>query len=338
MRIEDLDINRNDIVIDDYYDAIKTYKKYDEAGNTIKDSYENIEEATESLIGNAKEYLKDPKALLNGFVAIAKNEIADFAVSKYIAAPMSKLLIQKYLPTGSQSADMYLRRLGVDNGLDGLNFDTSTIFKDGSNINITLIYNMSLNIPLFPKKTLCFRINASTIGWQSKLFYDEKENDNNQDYINIWDYGGARTTDEFTKILMKERNVLAVRTPLSLDFYDNTNNTYTYVHSMNTELKSYSNDEKLNLSHIKSKIKFYAKDAIKDTKRTEKVTMEDGVVYDSSSIKNSQNIKIIMVLKESAVGSSNELNEIILEIKKELKEDNLEIEFYFSDGLIQVGD
>ncbi len=338
VRIEDLDINRNDIVIDDYYDAIKTYKKYDEAGNTIKDSYENIEEATESLIGNAKEYLKDPKALLNGFVAIAKNEIADFAVSKYIAAPMSKLLIQKYLPTDSQSADMYLRRLGVDNGLDGLNFDTSTIFKDGSNINITLIYNMSLNIPLFPKKTLCFRINASTIGWQSKLFYDEKENDNNQDYINIWDYGGARTTDEFTKILMKERNVLAVRTPLSLDFYDNTNSTYTYVHSMNTELKSYSNDGKLNLSHVKSKIKFYAKDAIKDTKRTEKVTMEDGVVYDSSSIKNSQNIKIIMVLKESAVGSSNELNEIILEIKKELKEDNLEIEFYFSDGLIQVGD
>lgn len=255
VRIEDLDINRNDIVIDDYYDAIKTYKKYDEAGNTIKDSYENIEEATESLIGNAKEYMKDPKALLNGFVAIAKNEIADFAVSKYIAAPMSKLLIQKYLPTGSQSADMYLRRLGVDNGLDGLNFDTSTIFKDGSNINITLIYNMSLNIPLFPKKTLCFRINASTIGWQSKLFYDEKENDNNQDYINIWDYGGARTTDEFTKILMKERNVLAVRTPLSLDFYDNTNNTYTYVHSMNTELKSYSNDGKLNLSHVKSKIK-----------------------------------------------------------------------------------
>lgn len=62
------------------------------------------------------------------------------------------------------------------------------------------------------------------------------------------------------------------------------------------------------------------------------------MVYDSSSIKNSQNIKIIMVLKESAVGSSNELNEIILEIKKELKEDNLEIEFYFSDGLIQVGD
>ena len=337
-RIEDLDINRDDIVINDYYDAIKTYKKYDEAGNIIKDSYENVEEATNVLIGSAKEYLKDPKALLNGFVAIAKDEIADFAVSKYIAAPMSKLLIQKYLPTSTQSADEYLRRLGVDNGLDGLNFDTSTFFKEGSNINITLIYNMSLNIPLFPEKTLCFKVNASTIGWQSKLYSSGVENSDNQNYLNIWDYGGAKTTDEFTKIIMNERNILAVRTPLSLDFYDYNDNTYTYVHSMNTELKSYSTNGELNLSQIKSKIKFYAKDAIKDTKRTEKVTMEDGVIYDSSSIRSNQNIKVIMVLQESAVGSSNELNKIISEIKKELKNDNLEIEFYFSDGLIQVGD
>lgn len=336
--LEDLDLNRDDFIIDDYYDAIKTYKKYDEAGNKIKDSYENIEGATDSLIGSAKDYLKDPKALLNGFVAIAKDEIADFAVSKYIAAPTSKLLIQKYLPTGSQTVDEYLRRLGVDNGLDGLNFDTSTIFKYGSNIDITLIYNMTLNIPLFPEKTLCFRVNASTIGWQSKLFYEGIKDGENQNFINIWDYGGARTTDEFTKILMKERNVSSVRTPLSLDFYDYNNNTYTYVHSMNTELKSYSNDGKLNLSQIKSKIKFYAKDAIKDTKRTEKITMEDGVIYDSSSIRNNQNVKIIMVIQESAVGNSNELNELILEIKKELKEDNLEIEFYYSDGLIQEGD
>lgn len=335
--LDDLDLNRDDFIIDDYYDAIKTYKKYDEAGNKIKDSYENIEEATDSLIGSAKEYLKDPKALLNGFVAIAKDEIADFAVSKYIAAPTSKLLIQKYLPTGSQTVDEYLKRLGVDNGLDGLNFDTSTFFKYGSNIDITLIYNMTLNIPLFPEKTLCFRVNASTIGWQSKLFYEGVKDGENLSYINIWDYGGAKTTEEFTKILMKERNVSSVRTPLSLDFYDYNNNTYTYVHSMNTELKSYSNDGKLNLSQIKSKIKFYAKDAIKDTKRTKKITMEDGIIYDSSSIRNNQNIKIIMVIQESAVGNSNELNELILEIKKELKQDNLEIEFYFSDGLIQEG-
>ena len=172
-RIEDLDLDRDDYIIEDYYDAIKTYKKYDEAGNIIKDSYKNIEEATDTLIGNAKNYLSDPKALLNGFVAIAKDEIADFAISKYVAAPMSELLIQKYLPTNNQTADEYLRRLGVDNGLDGLNFDTSTIFKDGSNIDITLIYRMTLSVPLFPEKTLCFRVNASTIGWQSKLFYDD---------------------------------------------------------------------------------------------------------------------------------------------------------------------
>lgn len=333
--IEDLDLNRDDFIIDDYYDAIKIYKKYDEAGNVIKDSYKNIDEATDALIGSAKSYLSDPKALLNGFVAIAKNEIADFAISKYVAAPMSKLLVQKYLPTNSQSSDEYLRRLGVDNGLDGLNFDTSTIFKDGSNIDITLIYRMTLSIPLFPEKTLCFRVNASTIGWQSKLFNEGvAEGVDNKGYINIWDYGGKKTTDEFIKILTKERNISIVRTPLSLDFYDYNSNTFTYVHSMNTELKSYASDGELDLSAIKSKIKFYAKDAINDTKRAEKVTMEDGVIYDLSNIRTEPNIKVIMVIQESAVGSSNKLNKIIMEIKKELREKNLEIEFYYSDGIV----
>lgn len=335
--LENLDIS-NDYVINDYYDAIKVYKKYDDAGNKIKDSYQKIDNAANVFVGNAQEYLKDPKALLNGFVEIAKNEIADFAVSKYIAVPMSKLLIEKYLPSNFESTDEYLIKLGIDNGLDGLNFDTSTIFKDGSDINITLIYNMSLNIPLFPDKTLCFRVNASTIGWQSKLFNENRNNDDSSsDYINIWDYGWKERTDEFIKILMKENNLSGVRTPLSLDFYDYSTNLYTYVHSMNTELSSYSNDGELNLSSIKSKVKLYAKDAVKDTKRADKITMEDGTVYESSDIKDNQNIKIIMVVQESASGSIEELNKIVTEIKKELKCDNLEIEFYFSDGLIQVG-
>ncbi len=251
---------------------------------------------------------------------------------------MSKLLIQKYLPSNFESTDEYLIKLGIDNGLDGLNFDTSTIFKDGSDINITLIYNMSLNIPLFPDKTLCFRVNASTIGWQSKLFNENRNNDDSSsDYINIWDYSWKERTDEFIKILMKENNLSGVRTPLSLDFYDYSTNLYTYVHSMNTELSSYSKDGELNLSSIKSKVKLYAKDAVKDTKRAEKITMEDGTVYESSDIKDNQNIKIIMVVQESAAGSIEELNKIVAEIKKELKCDNLEIEFYFSNGLIQAG-
>ena len=187
--LEGVIVEDKDYKINNYYDDIKIYKKYDEAGNKIKDSYTKIGGDLNAFIGDAKEYLKDPKVLLNGFIAIAKDEIADFAVSKYIAAPLSSLLVQKYLPSGQASADEYLLKLGIDRGLDGLNFDTSTIFKNESNIDITLIYNMNLKLPLFPEKNLCFRVNASTVGWQSKIFsIDSEDKDTPPDKINIWDY------------------------------------------------------------------------------------------------------------------------------------------------------
>ena len=335
--IEGIDLNEDDLKIDDYYDAIKVFKKYDEAGNIIKDAFENIRNAGSVPIGDAIEYLKNPKVLLKGFAAIAKDEIADFAISKYIAAPVSRLLIQKYLPSGDKNTDEYLKALGVDNGLDGLNFDTSTIFKNKSDINITLIYNMTLKLPVFPEKTLCFGVNASTVGWQAKLFYDESKYVEEENYINIWDCDWKKRTEEFIKILKKQRSILAVRIPVSLDFYDNNGNTYTYVHSMNTTLKSYSEDGNLNLSQIKSKIKHYVKDAVEDARKTKKIIMEDGEVYDSSSIRNNQKIKVIMVIHESAAGSSKELNRLISEIKKELRITGLDIELYYSSGLIKAG-
>ncbi|GEM_PF-1174688 len=335
--LENIIDENKDYEINDYYDAIKIYKKYDDTGNKIKDSYTKIDSNINAFIGNAKEYLKDPKVLLNGFVEIAKDEIADFAVSKYIAAPLSTILIQKYLPSGQASADEYLLKLGVDRGIEGLNFDTSTIFKNGSDIDITLMYNMSLKLPLFPERTLCFRVNASTLGWQSKLFsLDSVNEDNSSKKTNIWDCNWKIRTYEFAKILMKEFNLSAVRTPLSLDFYDYNSNLYTYVHSMNTELKSYSDDGSLNLLSIKNQIKLYAVDALKDTQRAGEITMEDGTIYDGAKLKDKPEIKIIMVLKDTAAGNAEQLNKIVAELKKELNCSNLEIEFYFSDGIVDA--
>lgn len=335
--LENIIDENKDYEINDYYDAIKIYKKYDDLGNKIKDSYTKIDGDTNAFIGDAKEYLKDPKVLLNGFVEIAKDEIADFAVSKYIAAPLSTILIQKYLPRGQASANEYLLKLGVDRGIEGLNFDTSTIFKNGSDIDITLIYNMSLKLPLFPERTLCFRVNASTLGWQSKLFsLDSVNEDTSSNETNIWDCNWKIRTYEFAKILMKEFNLSAVRTPLSLDFYDYNSNLYTYVHSMNTELKSYSSDGSLNLLSIKNQIRLYAADALKDTQRAGAITMEDGTIYDGAKLKDKPEIKIIMVIKDTAAGNAEQLNKIVAELKKELNCSNLEIEFYFSDGIVDA--
>ena len=45
-----------------------------------------------------------------------------------------------------------------------------------------------------------------------------------------------------------------------------------------------------------------------------------------------------MVLKDTAAGNTEQLNKIVAEIKKELNCNNLKIEFYFSDGIVNAED
>lgn len=338
--IESIDFTVDQSTGDLYYDALMTIKKYDDAHNVIKDSYTTVTNETKILAAKAEEYLSNPVALLKGFVAIGVDEVADYAVSKYIAAPLSKILIKKYLPCGSLTPDEYLKSLGVKDGMSGLNFDLSTIHKDGKTINITLVYYMTLDIPLIPKKDMCYTVNASTISWGSdiKSTWIDSIQLPNTNYINVWDYGGERTTNEFIKIIQNERGYSTARTPSSLDYYDNYSNEFTYVHSMNTDMKSYVDENGiLNLSQIKSKVKYYANKAVEAANKIGNVTMTDDTEYDNVGSRDKK-YKVIIVIQKSSEGSSGELDKIKQEILKELKESNLEIEFYYSDGKIDMGD
>ncbi|QSX04838.1 hypothetical protein JYG23_08990 [Sedimentibacter sp. zth1] len=336
--VSQIDLSYEDEKLDSFDNAIGVFEKYEDAAKTIKKSYENIDASALSMIGQAEEYFKDPNAVLRGFLLVAKNEIADYAISKFIASPMSKLMVEKYIETESLSADKRLKKLGVINGVDGLNFDLSTLFCDGKTINITVIYSMKLDIPLFPKKDFVYKLNASTLGWQSNLGENELIVNDNKDsgksFINIWDYGGERTTNEFINIIKNERSLATVRIPVGLDFYDNNKSIYTYVHSMNTEMKSYCENGELKLNTIKNKAKHYCNKALEDIKKIDSVVMTDGIKYPSSS-KNIK-CKVIIVIQKSALVKSEDIQKIVEQIKKELKADSLDIEFYYSDGIVEV--
>ncbi len=284
---------------------------------------------------------KDPQYIIDAFVTIAKDETENYLVSKLIASPMSKFLVQKYIPNsfyGEKNADEYLKRLGVINGIDGLNFDTSTIFDDGKSINITVIYSMSVDFPLFTEKIMCFRLNASTIGWQSTLINKEtdqiEDEDKDKEGRNIWDVDWRTRTDEFIKIIQKERGKTSVKIPIKLDFYEKNADEYTFVHSIDTDKKTYSNEGELNLKSIKNVINKYSEEALESVKKTEKIETENGKIHDNLSYNGNEKISVLIVIRDTAEIDAMKLEQLAEEISKEIGHGNFKIEFHYTDGIV----
>lgn len=107
-------------------------------GANIYTSIETMENAFQGVAD-------DPLLYMRSIVAIASQETIDLAMSKLIAAPLSKMFVQKHFGGSAQEAHEALERLGVVDGMKGLDFSESTIFANGSDeIRIIVFYKLKL--------------------------------------------------------------------------------------------------------------------------------------------------------------------------------------------------
>lgn len=125
----------------------------------------NIVSKGKELYTSSKDYFDNPSGIISGMVALLGDKAIDTAKSRLIAAPLSKALCRKYIPGGASTADEYLTKFGVMDGLDGLNFNLSTLFSDGVSINIVVVYQVKLQLPLSIEYTMNCKLYASTAGW-----------------------------------------------------------------------------------------------------------------------------------------------------------------------------
>ena len=142
------------------------------AWDSIAESGENIADAGSSAYNTLKDIAKDPKNLLFGIAKLAANEGLDLAKSKLIAEPLTKVMIQKHLVNEEDgNVEAYLQALGVvpsatGSYMDGLDFNGSTLFPNGSNeIRLVVSYDVKV-IALLPIDfSFHFRQSAVTHGW-----------------------------------------------------------------------------------------------------------------------------------------------------------------------------
>lgn len=90
----------------------------------------------------------NPLMYVKSLVAVAGKLGLDLVVSHVIAAPLAKLFMTKHFGSNRQEADAYLERLGVVDGLDGMNFTMSTLFSkdeaDGKLVHLAVYYKIKV--------------------------------------------------------------------------------------------------------------------------------------------------------------------------------------------------
>lgn len=138
-------------------------------GDVTQQEFQNMVTAANTMIDTGGDYFSDPKAILKGLGALAKDEALSAAKSYVIAAPISKALVKKQINLygeDSEGRDI-LEKLGVVDGMDGLNFVGSTLFNDGETITVQVSYTMKVRYPGFDQKEFHFVQTASTKAWGS---------------------------------------------------------------------------------------------------------------------------------------------------------------------------
>ena len=146
-----------DIKIDTPENAVNTVKEGKETAQQLYASasnmYDQIKVLGEDPIGNLK-------AVLQLF--------GQSAAQRFLAPFLCKALLPKYISSGGESADEYLKKYGVVDGVDGLNYDQSCfLFDDGRTIRVVVIFKLNTKSLTFGliDTDMVFRQVAVTAAW-----------------------------------------------------------------------------------------------------------------------------------------------------------------------------
>lgn len=307
--------------------------------NTYEDlpgTVENVEKAATELSNSIEAIMDDPKTVITSLTSAFAKQAANEAMTKIIAQPLCKALVPKYV-TSDKNADLYLEKMGVVDGIDGMDFRLSNFLSDGRSINVVVVYEVELNGFGVFNRTLVIKQTASTAAWvkgkplkevaQSKSIWDESN----------FDRGG-----KIVKQIKDDKSGQAVKKGNGIHLYDESANTFTLIRSINVYNKTYSSfgvgdnvkeSDNFNLteSAIKSQISADARKIKSDTKNVgNSITMEDGTIKQLGN-KNDR-IPVLLVVLPEEVEKNPEHKAVIDKIISDIeKEDGVKVEITYRE-------
>jgi len=277
-------------------------------------------------------------------------EILDIDLNRYnflLNNITLKQRAKKYL--FMDDTDDKLKRLGVIDGLGGLQFISTDKLNEDGQITLLLRYSMINKFSLINKNKLNFILCSTTISLGSELkkyniaeefLFDRYKNgicsgseeNPDEDGFNIWDITPYKRTNSFKKLIGQRTDYLITDDRYGLDFYDNSKKELIYIHSMNTVCKSYVKENSINRKNIETKFSDYLDSMIIDMNKRDEI-----VINGSKKVLASKKCKLIIILNDETKMYKDEYYEVIGDMKKSDDSNTIdyEIELIFSDGKIE---
>ena len=154
-------------VVDDVTKFSDAVSDFGTTGNTIGE-LTNIYDSGNTAYNSLSGFFSDPDAIASGVMAMVMSKSRGAAMT-YVAGELSRASIKNALGKITTDTNEYLLKLGVVDGLEGLNFSQSEwISNDGGKANVKIVVTYSMKNLLFPDFDFGqyeFRQCASTLIW-----------------------------------------------------------------------------------------------------------------------------------------------------------------------------
>lgn len=125
-------LNAGNVQLDAFEGAIE-----DMADNAA-DNAENIMQGINGVAGAMKDIGNDPLLYMRSLVALIGSEGLETA-KRAVAVPLAKAFVTKHFGKDATEANETLKSLGLEEGLDSMNFNMSNIFSDDAHQDIELV-------------------------------------------------------------------------------------------------------------------------------------------------------------------------------------------------------
>lgn len=253
----------------------------------------------DSISANTADFSADISAAFKqGSEQAANDSLTEYG-KNLIGMGLAKALMEKNLVSfEGDSADAFLRRCHVKNGLKGLNYINTTFLTDVNQSEINLIVSYQINVVRLLGNDYSFNFvqRATTTAWGGGVSLKENKTTAAATKT-IWD---ASNLSRGNSIITSEKHKFSY-TSASYDFhaYDSSNNQFIRIRSINTFDKTYYNDSKAIEDEIEESYNRLDKGV---SVLDEKITMQNSTGNDTvvTSNPDTRTYKVIIVVPDSA--------------------------------------
>lgn len=121
----------------------------------------------QALYNSSVDLSSDLQGQLKGSLMMIVKSMLSEGMSNYVAPFICKTVVPKYVSGDYASTDEMLKNMGIEEGVNGLDFSKSTFLKDGRTIQIVVVYKLNTKNMTFGylDMDLYFKQVATTAAW-----------------------------------------------------------------------------------------------------------------------------------------------------------------------------